>query len=102
MIYFQVVESWTEMTNEKDNLSNYGLDVKLFLDEKLFFDGNLENPSGLEKTIGPNESYSFYVVAISNLGINGVIRSGFELRKQNLIHKLNDREFQCGQIIVKK
>lgn len=85
-----------EMTIEKEKLFDYGLDLKSFLDE------NIEKPSELLKTIRSNESYSFYVVAISNQGVNGVIRAGFELKKQNLFHNINDREINCGRIIVKK
>lgn len=85
-----------EMLFEKESLSNYGLDLKSFLDE------NIEKPSELVKIIASNESYSFYVIAISNRGVNGVVRAGFELEKQNLIYKINNHEINSGQIRTKK
>jgi len=81
-----------EMTLEKDPLFNYGLDVKSFLDE------NIAKPSELVKTIGPNESYLFYVIALSNQGVDGVVRAGFELQKQKLIYVINNHEIHSGQI----
>ncbi|MFH4965017.1 hypothetical protein V8G69_08440 [Gaetbulibacter sp. M235] len=85
-----------EMTLEKGPLFNYGLDLKSFLD------ANIEKPSELVKTISPNESYLFYVIALSNQGVDGVIRAGFELQKQNLIYKINNHEINSGEIKTKK
>ncbi len=85
-----------EMTLEKEPLFNYGLDLKSFLDE------NIEKPSELVKTISPNESYLFYVIALSNQGVDGVVRAGFELQKQKLIYKINNHEINSGQIKTKK
>lgn len=61
------------MTLEKEPLPNYGLDLKSFLDE------NIDKSSELTLSISPNDSYLFYSVAISNQGINGTVRAGFEL-----------------------
>lgn len=85
-----------EMNIEKENLFNYGLNIESFLDE------NIEKPSQLEKTIGPNEAYLFYNVALSNQGVNGVVRARFELHKQALRYKINDIEFNCGLIKTEK
>ena len=85
-----------EMTLEKEPLFNYGLDLKSFLDE------NIEKPSELVKTISPNESYRFYVIALSNQGVDGVVRAGFELQKHKLIFKINNHEINSGQIKTKK
>lgn len=85
-----------EMTIEKEPLFNYGLELKSFLDE------NIEKSSEIVKTISPNESHLFYVIALSNQGVNGVVRAGFELQKQKLIYKINNHEIDCGQIITKK
>lgn len=85
-----------EMTLEKEPLFNYGLDLKSFLDK------NIEKPSKLVKTLSPKESYLFYVIALSDQGIDGVVRAGFELQKQKLIYKINNHEINSGQIITKK
>ena len=85
-----------EMTLEKVPLFNYGLDLKSFLDE------NIEKPSKFVKTINPNESYLFYVIALSNQGIDGVVRAGFELQQQKLIYKINNHEIDSGQIKTKE
>ena len=82
-----------EMSLNKEPLFNYGLDLKLFLDK------NIEKSAELIKTIKPNESYSFYVVALSNKGVDGVVRAGFALQKENLIYKINNHEINCGRII---
>ena len=82
-----------EMAQNKEPLFSYGLDLKLFLDK------NIEKSPELIKTIKPNESYSFYVVALSNKGVDGVVRAGFELQKEKLIYKINNHEINCGRII---
>lgn len=84
-----------EMTLEKESLLNYGLDLKSFLDK------NIGKPSQLIKIIHPNDSFLFYTIALSNQGINGVVRAGFELKRQDLIYKINDYEFTCGKILNK-
>jgi hypothetical protein len=85
-----------EMTLEKETLLNYGLDLKSFLDE------NIDKPSELITSITPNDSHLFYMVAISNQGVNGVVRAGFELQKEELIYKINNREINCGRIVTIK
>ena len=82
-----------EMSPNKEPLFNYGLDLKLFLDK------NIEKSAELIKTIKPNESYSFYVVALSNKGVDGLVRAGFALQKEKLIYKINNHEINCGRII---
>lgn len=91
-VNFNLYLPYEEMTLEKEPLLNYGLDLKSFLDE------NIEKPSELVKTIYPNESYLFYVIALSNQRVDGVIRAGFELQKQKLIYKINNYEINSGQI----
>jgi hypothetical protein len=81
-----------EMTLEKEQLSNFGLDLKSFLDE------NIAKPSELRTTIHPNDTYLFYTVAISNQGINGVVRAGFELEGRDLIYKINDYKLIVGEL----
>ena len=84
-----------EMILEKEKLPNYGLDIISFLDE------NIDKPSKLKTVIEPNSSYLFYSVVISNQGVNGTIRAGFELQKEELIYKINSHEINCGKIIIK-
>jgi len=91
---FQLYLPKEKMTLEKDPLFNYGLDLKSFLDK------NIDKPSELQTTISPNESYLFYVVALSNKGVNGVVRAGFELQQQDLFYKINDHEISCGRIVA--
>ncbi len=85
-----------EMTLQKEPLQNYGLDLKSFLDE------NIDKPSELITRVSPNESHLFYIVAISNQGVNGTVRAGFELQKQDLIYKINDKKIHCGSIVAKR
>ncbi|WP_157483913.1 hypothetical protein [Maribacter hydrothermalis] len=95
-VNFNLYFPMQEMTIEKEPLFNYGLDLKSFFDE------NIDKSSELVKTISPNESHLFYVIALSNKGVNGVVRAGFELKKRDLIYKINDYEFTCGKITNKK
>ena len=84
-----------EMTLEKEKLPNYGLDIISFLDE------NINKPSRLKTVIEPNNSYLFYSVVISDKGVNGTIRAGFVLQKDELVYKLNNYEINCGKITNK-
>ena len=84
-----------EMNIEKAGLYGYGLDLKSFLDK------NIDRPSELLVTISPKDSHSFYVVALSDRGVNGVVRAGFELQKQELIYKINNFQIKCGQVEAK-
>ncbi len=84
-----------EMTLQKEDLQDYGLDLKSFLDK------NIGKPSELTKIILPNDSYLFYTVALSDQGTNGIVRAGFNLEKQDLIYTINDYKFNCGIIRTK-
>ena len=83
------------MAIEKAGMYSYGLDLKSFLDK------NFDQPSELQITISPKDSHSFYVAALSNRGVNGVIRAGFELQKQELIYKINNYEIECGRVMAR-
>ncbi len=85
-----------EMTLEKDPLKNYGLDIKAFLEE------NIGKPSKLNKTISPNDSQLLYMVAVSDKGVEGVVRAGFELSGQKLVYKINGHKIECGRIEIKR
>ncbi|AUC22373.1 hypothetical protein BTO15_09830 [Polaribacter sejongensis] len=83
-----------EMTLEKESLPNYGLDIINFLKE------NMNKPSKLRTIIKPNSSHLFYAVVISNKGVNGTVRAGFELQKEELIYTINNHEINCGKILI--
>ncbi|PCI00364.1 MAG: hypothetical protein COB81_09035 [Flavobacteriaceae bacterium] len=92
---FQLYLPKEKMTLEKESLFNFGLNLKSFLDK------NIDKPTELLTTISPNDSYLFYVVALSNQGINGAVRAGFELQKQDLFYKINKHKIGCGRIVAK-
>jgi hypothetical protein len=81
------------MTIDKEPLFDYGLAVKSFLNS------NRNNPSTLKKTISAKDSSSFYVVALSNHGVNGTLRTGFRLKQQDLYYRINDKTIHCGNIV---
>lgn len=85
-----------EMTLAKASLPNYGLDLKSFLDK------NMNKPSGVITRISPKTSRRFYTVVISDKGINGIVRAGFELQKEDLIYKINNYQINCGRIVFIK
>ena len=84
------------MSLEKETLPNYGLDINNFLEK------NINKPSKLRTIIEPNNSHLFYTVVITNKGVNGTVRAGFELQREELIYKINNHEINCGKIIIKK
>lgn len=85
------------MSVEKAHLFNYGLTAL-----QSFLDTSINKPSSLKRTISPKGSNTFYVVTLfKERGIDGVLRTGLSLRKQNLIYRINDKEIQCGKINLK-
>ena len=58
------------MTIEKESLYDYGLTIKSFLDN------SRHKSSSLKRTINQKDSSAFYVVALSNLGVGGILRQG--------------------------
>jgi hypothetical protein len=83
------------MTHDKEPLYDYGLEIKPFLDR------NRENAASLKRTIKPKESIGFYVVALSNKGVNGTIRTGLSLKGKKLYYRVNDTEVLCGELDLK-
>jgi hypothetical protein len=83
------------MTLDKEPLLNYGLDVKSFLDN------SLNKLTMLQRTINPIDSCLFYVVAITNYGVDGVVRAGFSLEGQDVFYRIDTIEIKCGQIVFK-
>lgn len=83
-------------TPEKEQRIDYGLDLKSFLDE------HIGQPAELTATIYPNDVYRFYTVALSDQGIDGVVRAGFALNGQDLIYTLSGHEIDSGSIRAQK
>ena len=94
--YFKLFIPSDTMTLDKEPLFDYGLAVKSFLDNGIY------KSSSLKRMINPKESSAFYVVTLSNHGINGTLRAGLSLKEPNIFYRINDREIYCGQIILKK
>lgn len=47
------------------------------------------------------ESYRFYVIALSDQGVDGAVRAGFELQNDKLIYRINNHKIDSGQIKTK-
>ena len=95
-IYFNIFLPSEVMTPDKLPLFNYGLSGLEYL-----LDNGFHNSSSLKKTISPNGSCAFYVVALFNQGVDGVVRAELSLKEQNLFYRINDKEINCGQINLK-
>ncbi len=83
------------MRINKEPLYDYGLAVKSFLDN------GIHKSSSLKRTIHPKDSSAFYVITLSDHGVNGTLRTGLSLKEQNLFYRINDKEIHCGQINLK-
>ena len=109
--YIRLLVPSDTMTFNKVSLSDYGLNVKSFLDNY-----RLEL-SSLKRTINPKDSTAFHVVIISKwnpiAGGSGGMRTGLTLKGQNLIYKISayklttdlpltdKKEISCGSINLK-
>ena len=82
------------MTIENQPFNDYGA-------LKSFLDNNLYQSSSLKRTIHPKGSGTFYVVTLSDRGVDGTIRAGLSLKEQNLFYRINDKEIHCGKINLK-
>jgi hypothetical protein len=94
--YMKLLLPSDTLTIDKEPLNDYGLTVKSFLDS------NRHKSSSLKRTINPKGSSAFYVVTLSNRGVNGTLRTGFSLKGQNLFYRVNDKEILCGKIDLTK
>ncbi len=95
------------MIIDKEPLFSYGMPIKSFLDTCI----NKSYP--LKRTINSKESTAFYVVLLSDKGVNGVLRTGLSLKEQNLFYKISaykskpehplmeEKEINCGSINLK-
>ncbi|MFC0774216.1 hypothetical protein [Terrimonas alba] len=93
--YMKLLLPSDTMTIHKEPLYDYGLTIKSFLDN------NRYKSSSLKRTINPKGSSTFYVVTLSNRGVDGTIRTGLSLKEQNLFYRINDKEIHCGKINLK-
>jgi len=95
------------MTIAKEILYDYGLSINSFLDN------GINKSYSLKRIIRPNESTAFYVVTLSNKGVDGALRSGLSLKDCNLFYKISayktvpqhplmdEKEIHCGSINLK-
>jgi hypothetical protein len=90
--YMKLLLPSDTMTIDKEPLYDYGLTVKSFLDN------NRHKSSSLKRTINPKGSSTFYVVALSNRGVGGTIRTGLSLKSEKLFYRINNKEILCGKI----
>ena len=93
--YMRLLLPTDTMTINKKPLYDYGLTIKSFLDN------NSHKSSSLERTINSKSSSAFYVVALSNHGVNGTLRTGLSIKAQNVFYRINDKEIHCGKINLK-
>jgi hypothetical protein len=108
--YLKILIPSDTMTIDEEPLYDYGMTGL-----KSFLDNNINKPSSLKRTINPKESTAFYVVILSNKGkgVDGILRTGFNLKGQNLVYKLSaykstpehplmeEKEINCGSINLK-
>lgn len=109
--YYKVLVPPDTMTIDKEPLHYYGLTGL-----KSFLDSNIHKPSSLKRTIIPKESSGFYIVILSLTTEGtpgGILRTGLNLRGQNLFYKISryaskvglpligENEIPCGSINLK-
>ncbi|MEI2738253.1 MAG: hypothetical protein V9F01_05665 [Chitinophagaceae bacterium] len=105
--YMKLLLPSDTMTIDKEPLYDYGLPIKSFLDT------GINKSYSLKRTINPKESTAFYVVTLSNKGVDGTLRTGLSLKGQNLFYKISayksipghplmdEKEIHCGSINLK-
>ena len=91
-ILFNVYVPEEEMSLKKEEMTDYGLDLTAFLDDQI------DMPTEVSKIICAGEASLLYSVVTSSEGVNGVMRTGFELQKQDLYYRINGHKFYCGTI----
>jgi len=106
-VYMKLFIPSDTMTLDKIPLTDYGLPIKSF------FDTGVTKSHSLKRTINPKESTAFYVVMLSNKGVDGTLRTGLNLKEQNLFYKISayksipglplmdEKEINCGNINLK-
>jgi hypothetical protein len=106
--YFKVLVLPDTMTVDKEPLHDYGI-----TDLKSFLDNNIHKPSSLKRTTNPKESDGFFVAILFDKGVFGPIRTGLNIKGQNLFYKVtryeskpggalvDEKEINCGSINLK-
>ena len=109
--FYKVFIANDTMSSEKEAMYNYG-----FTGVSTFLDVTIDQPTALKRTVPANASTGFYVVILSyyiNTPSNSVLRTGFYLKGQDIIHKisrytdksthplLGEEEVICGRINLK-
>lgn len=91
---FKLILPSDKMTLDKEPSFLYGLsEIKSVLDR------NINDQHEVKRVIEANDSFSFYVVALFNKGVEGVVRAGFSLRGKEIIYAINGTEIPCGRIM---
>jgi hypothetical protein len=102
--YMKLLIPSDTMIIENEPLYDYGLSIKSFLDT------GINKSYSLKRTIYPKESTAFYVITLSNKGVDGTLRTGLRLKEQNLFYKISaykstaghplmdEKEITCGSI----
>ena len=93
--YMKLLLPFDTFTIDKEPLYDYGISIKSFLDN------NRNKSSSFKRTIHPKDSSAFYVVTLSDHGVNGTLRTELSLKEQNLFYRINDKEIHCGKINLK-
>jgi hypothetical protein len=89
------------MTLGKEMLYNYGATGL-----KSFLDTAFHRPTTLQRTMKPNEAFSFYVLGIHHKAVVGINRAGFVLKEQELFYRvdmvgeLDSLLIPCGRIVT--
>ena len=91
--YFQLIIPKEQMNPEKAPQPNYG-----FTQLKYELDQGLGNASGWEQTLAPETASMFYVVAVSNKGVNGVVRAGLQVEGDSLYYRINEVVIPVGRL----
>lgn len=95
-VYYRLFFPPDTMTIDKEPMYDYGLTGL-----KSVLDNGLSKPSALKRIISPKGSGAFYVVTLSNKGMDGPIRTGFTFKGENVFYSINKNEIQCGKINLK-
>ena len=73
-------------------LFNYGLELDSFLAK------SLGKATTLSMELDPGENIGFYIVTLFNEGVDGVLRTGLQIKDNRLLYRVNGEEFPCGII----
>ena len=57
-----------------------------------------QQPSDVQRTVDPNSTGAFYVIALFNKGVNGTVRTGLRFEGQEVVYRVNDKMIDCGHI----